>query len=134
MSEVENKKYCMVTFMYEGTKPTLRYIPFEEMKDCYFPICYHVGCPNLQKHHIHPWGIKGCPKNALKNNICRGDNCDTSLVHLFGQHKKCEFSKKDRYHNEKLPIFVGEHTVGVIPENEYVYHFDKDKFNQDLFM
>ena len=24
---------------------------------------------------------------------------------------------------------MGEHTVGVIPENEYVYHFDKDKFN-----
>src|SRR3972149_8877362 len=129
----EREQYCMVTFVYEGKTPTLRYIPLEEMKDCYFPICNSPTCANLKTHHIHPWGMKGCPKHPDRHNICRGKNCLATTDHIFGQHKKCPFSKeKNRYHKDPLPNFIKKHLTTVIPEREYVYHFDKHRFGKNI--
>jgi hypothetical protein len=132
-------KYCQITFVYSprggmsaseysGNATKLRYIPVEEMNECYFILCRDPNCPNLKTHKIHPWGIKGC-RGCKEWNICDGNGCQTDKEHLFGHHKKCKGSRKARTYNKYNPLpFLEKYTTETIPKDEKVYHFNYWRF------
>ena len=129
----------MVTFVYsdeKGIKPTLRYIPIEELNECYFIVCKDEKCPNTARYHIHPTGMPGCPRPQKGEytgwNVCGGRHCNTDKWHLYGSHKKCQGSHKARgFNKHNIVPFVHKHVTTKIPPNEKVYHFNGWRFNDE---
>lgn len=142
---IEIKEECVkVTFTYvevddDGNiviKPLTRYIPVDEMHECYFIVCRDEKCPNLKKYNIHPTGMPGCPRlrgGAYTGwNLCSGNGCTTDKPHLYGTHKKCQGSRKARSYNKHSVVpFLRNHVTRQIPANDKVYHFNGWRFNDE---
>lgn len=121
-TDVKKNMFYLVSFSYGLGRQTLRYIPWDEISECYFILCNDPHCKARKYAFLHSKGIRGCSSGFKP---CIDENCKVKKKHI--SHPGCINRRK----NEPLPSFIDEHLVDSIPDDEMVYHFTKKSFNKE---
>lgn len=117
----------MFSFVYEYDRPDgikLRYIPVNEVHNCYFKVCTDKLCPLLSTLHLHPLGMKGCSLETEETVICKRKNCPVIKPHVM--HPRCV----NKRWSDPLPDFIDDHKTKQRPK--FVYHFRAGDFKDGV--